>query len=189
MNPVAEHVAAHPLHLVPLLRRNAVVFQVVFAFVWALRFAFVTGSPELPVVVAAGGAVAGRVAFRATRGMRARDEFRTPAGKRFLRPVTWLTVAQLVAGFALPALAGTVGADDWALPLLASTIGMFLVGFGRTLELRAVSGIGIAATVLPLCLPPLASGDALAALTAGSLVAALSASVWCCALAAAADDA
>jgi hypothetical protein len=174
--------------LVQLLRRNAVVIQVVFALLWSLRFVSAAGAPVVAVgvliAVAIAGALAIRIATRAAGGMRARDAFRTPEGRRFMRPVTWLTVAQIAGSIVVPGIAGAMGHDEWVMPLVATTIGLFLIGFGRPLQLRTVSRIGAAATLATLALPLVAMGPALIALTATSMIAALLASAWCCAVAA-----
>lgn len=115
--------------------------------------------------------------------------FRTPEGRRFLRPVTWLTIAQIVGSIVLPGILGAFGAEEWVMPSVALTIGLFLVGFSRSLRVRAVGHIGAAATVLSLGLPLLAAGDALMALTATSMMAALLASTWCCSFATRTDAA
>jgi hypothetical protein len=175
--------------MVQLLRRNATVIQVVFALLWSLRFVAAVGAPEVPIVVAVTGTFAVRSAFRSTRGPRARDAFRTPEGRRFLRPVTWLTSAQIAGSIVLPAILGALGAEEWVLPSVAVTIGLFLVGFSRSLRVRAVGHIGTAATVVSLGLPLLASGDALMALTATTMMVSLLASAWCCSLAARTDAA
>lgn len=173
--------------MVQLLRRNATVIQLVFALLWSLRFVSAAGAPEVFAASAVAGAFAVRMAWRATPGSRAREVFRTPEGRHFLRPVTRLTVAQIVASVVLPGIAGAFGAEQWMMPIVAATIGLFLVGFGRSLHVRAVSHIGDIATVVPLCLPLAAHGDTLIALTATSMIVALLASTWCCALAARAD--
>lgn len=178
-------VARHTL--VQLLRRNATVFQTVFAVLWSVRFTVAVGAPEVILAAAVVGGLAIRAAFRATRGPRARDVFRTPEGKRFLRPVTVLTVAQIAGSIVLPGIAGAIGADDWVMPLVAATIGLFLVGFARSLEVPAVARIGVVATVVPLALPFVANGDALLAWTAVSMMVALLAASWACTAAARAD--
>ena len=173
--------------MVQLLRRNATVFQTVFAVLWAVRFSLAVGAPEVIAVVAAGGGLAVRSTFRATRGLSARDAFRTAEGRRFLHPVTQLTVAQLVGSFALPGIAGALGADQWVMPLVAATIGLFLVGFARPLRVAAVARIGAVATALVLALPLVCRGDALLAGTAVAMMIALVAASWACALTARAD--
>ena len=178
---------ATPQTMVALLRRNATVFQTVFAVLWAVRFTVAVGAPEVIAVVAVAGGLAVRRTFAATRGPRARDVFRTPAGRRFMRPVTWLTVAQLVGSVVLPALAGAVGADRWVMPLVAFTIGVFLVGFARPLQIATVARIGAVATVLPLLLPFVCTGTALLAWTAITMMSALVAATWACTLTAVRD--
>lgn len=173
---------------VQLLRRNAVVFQVVFALLWSLRFMAVVGIPEVPLAVMVGGAFVVRAVFRATRGLSARSSFRTPQGKQFLRPVTVLTLVQIAASVVLPVIAGALGADEWALPMVAATIGLFLIGFARSLDERSVGYIGIGSTIVALALPLLAGGDALVALTAANMMAALVVSAVCCARVAARDQ-
>lgn len=173
--------------MVQLLRRNATVFQTVFAALWAVRFTLAVGAPEVIAAVAVVGGLGVRAAFRATRGPRAREVFRTDEGKRFLRPVTWLTVAQIVGSIVLPGIAGALGAEDWVMPLVAVTIGLFLIGFARSLEVPVVARLGVAATVVPLVLPFVAGGDALLAWTAVSMMVALLAATWACARAARAD--
>jgi hypothetical protein len=175
--------------MVQLLRRNATIVQLVFALLWSVRLVSAVGAPEVPVAVLVAGAFAVRTAWRATRGGRAREVFRTAEGRRFLRPVTRITIAQIAASIVLPVIVGALGAEQWAIPLVAATIGLFLVGFGRSLEVRAVCRVGAAATAVPLGLPLVARGDALTALTATSMIAALLASAWWCALAARADAA
>jgi len=59
-------VASDQHTLVQLLRRNAVVFQVGVALLWSLRFMAAAGMPQLPLVVAVGGALVVRAAFRST---------------------------------------------------------------------------------------------------------------------------
>ena len=51
---IALETPAHiPEHtMVQLLRRNATLFQAVFALLWSLRFTLAVGVPEVPVVVA-----------------------------------------------------------------------------------------------------------------------------------------
>ena len=169
--------------MVQLLRRNATVFQAAFATLWAARFTLAVGAPEVVVAVAVAAFVAVRVAVRATHGLRARETFRTPAGRRFLRPVTWLTVAQLAASVVLPIVAGLVGAERWAVPLVAVTIGIFLVGFARPPQVPPVAWVGAAATAVPLGLPLVSTGTALLAWTAVSMMLALLTSTWLCAVA------
>jgi hypothetical protein len=173
--------------MVQLLRRNATVIQVLFALLWSARFVVAVGAPEVPLIVGVVGALSIRLAFRSTRGPRARDVFGTPEGRRFLRPVTWLTIAQIVGSVVLPIIVGMFGAEEWVLPSVALTIGLFLVGFSRSLRVRAVGHIGAAATVLSLSLPLVASGDALLALIATSMMVALLASTWFCGVAARSD--
>jgi len=189
MNARPTDVAVDRRTLVQLLRRNATVFQTVFAVLWAMRFTVAVGAPEVIVVVAVAGGLAVRRAFALTRGPRARDVFRTPAGRRFLRPVTWLTIAQLVGSAVLPLAAGALGADRWAVPLVAFTIGVFLVGFARPLHVPPVARIGVVATVMPLLLPFFCTGTALLAWTAVTMTSALLAATWACTLAAAGDSA
>jgi hypothetical protein len=175
--------------MVQLLRRNATVFMTVFAVLWAVRFTLAVGAPEVIAVVALAGGLSIRAAFRATRGPRARDVFRTPEGKRFMRPVTLMTIAQIAGSVVLPGIAGAVGAQDWVMPLVAATIGLFFVGFARPLQVAVVGRLGAAATVVPLVLPLLCSGDALLAWTATTMMVTLLACTWACALAARADAA
>ena len=167
--------------LVALLRRNAAVFQTVFALLWSLRFMAAAGVPEPPPVVAVAGVFVVRAAFRATRGLSARKSFRTAQGKQFVHPVTVLTMVQLAASVVLPAIAGAMGADEWAIPIVAATIGLFLFGFARSLELRMVRYIGAEATIVSLALPLLSRGGALVALTSANMTAALLVSAVCCA--------
>ncbi len=183
---IAIEIPAHiPEHtLVQLLRRNATLFQAVFALLWSLRFTLAVGVPEVPVVVAIGVAVAVRIAFAATHGPKAREVFRTAQGRRFLQPVTRLTIAQLVASIVLPGAAGALGAQEWVIPIVALTIGLFLIVFSRSLRLPAVAIIGVAATVAPMCWPIVATGKTLTALTASTMTVALLTSTWYCALAA-----
>lgn len=189
MNAVLTALPASNRELVQLLRRNATIFQTVFAVLWAVRFTLAVGAPEVIAVVALVGGLAVRSALRTTRGLRARDAFRTPEGRRFLRPVTWLTVAQLVGSVVLPGIAGAFGAEEWVMPLVAATIGLFLVGFARSLRIAAVAGIGAVATALALSLPLLLAGDALLAWTAVTMMIALLAASWACTLAAHTDTA
>lgn len=95
-------------------------------------------------------------------------------------PVAHSTLVQLLRRNAV--VIQVVFALLW--PLVATTIGLFLIGFGRPLQLRTVSRIGAAATLATLALPLVAMGPALIALTATSMIAALLASAWCCAVAA-----
>ena len=169
--------------MVQLLRRNATVFQAVFAALWAARFTLAVGAPEVIVVVAVAALAAVRLTFRATRGLRARETFRTSAGRRFLRPVTQLTVAQLAGSVVLPIVAGLLGAERWAVPLVAVTIGAFLVGFAGPLQVPAVAWVGAAATAVPLGLPLVCTGTALLAWTAVSMMLALVTCTWLCAVA------
>lgn len=174
--------------MVQLLRRNATVFQTVFALLWSVRFTLAVGVPEVPAVVAVVGAVAIRMAFTATHGPKAREVFRTTQGRRFLQPVTRLTIAQLVGSIVLPGAAGALGAQDWVMPIVAATIGLFLIVFSRSLRLPAVAIIGVAATVVPMCWPIVATGKTLMALTAATMVVGLLTSTWSCALATRADS-
>ena len=183
-----EVVATDRHTFVQLLRRNAVVFQMGFALLWSLRFMAVAGVPELPLVVAVGGALVVRAAFVATRGLRARTSFRTPEGKQFLRPVSVLTLVQIAASVVFPVIAGAIGADEWALPIVAATIGLFLIGFARSLGVRLVGYIGIEATIVALALAVLARGDTLVALTSANMLTALLVSAVCCAHVAARDQ-
>ena len=164
--------------MVQLLRRNATVFMTVFAVLWALRFTLAVGAPEVIVAVALAGGLSIHAAFRATHGPRARDVFRTLEGKRFLRPVTWMTVAQITGSIVLPGIAGALDAQEWVMPLVAATIGLFFVGFARSLRVPTVARVGAAATVVPLTLPFLCSGDALLAWTAVTMMVALLTCAW-----------
>lgn len=172
------------LRLERLLRRNAVVIQGVFAVLWAVRLAVVAGPWEVPLLVAIGMFVASRRAFRSTVGLRARDEFRTPKGRAFLRPVTRLTLWQIAGSIVLPVAATAAGIDGWSAPLVALTIGLFLVGFGRTLQLTSVRVIGAAASVAVVLVPLVTTGDARVAWTSVAMVCALSSSAIVCARAA-----
>jgi hypothetical protein len=166
--------------LVQLLRRNATLFQVAFAFLWSLRFVAAAGAPEVAVATAVLGGLAVRAAFRATSGLRAREALRSEEGRRFLRPVTWMTIAQLAASVVLPVIAGAVGVDRWAVPLVALTIGLFLIGFSHPLGVPAVATIGALATVASVVLPFVADGDALLAITSAAMIVALLVSSWTC---------
>jgi hypothetical protein len=172
------------LRLERLLRRNAVAIQGVFALFWSLRLALVAGPWEVPIIVGVTMAVATRRAFRATSGLRARDEFRTAKGRAFLRPVTRLTLWQIAGSIALPLAASAVGVEGWGVPLVAITIGLFLVGFGRTLQLQLVRVIGAVATLAVVVVPFVSDGDARIAWTSTSMLLALSASAIVCARAA-----
>jgi len=89
-------------------------------------------------------------------------------------------LVQIAASVALPVIAGVVGAKEWALPTVAATIGLFLIGFARPLDVRVVGYLGIEATIVPLALPLLASGDTLVALTSANMMSALMVSSMCC---------
>jgi len=117
----------------------------------------------------------------------ARTSFRTPEGKQFLRPVTVMTLVQIAASVMLPAVAGAVGADEWAIPIVAVTIGLFLVSLARSVGVRAVCYVGIEATIVSLALPFLARGDTLVALTSANMMVALTVSAIGCARVAAGD--
>ena len=174
--------------MVQLLRRNATVVQTLFAVFWSVRFTLAGGAPEVVAFVVVAGGLGARAAFHATRGPRAREVFRTPAGKRFLRPVTTLTLAQIAGSIVLPGIAGALGAAEWVMPLVAATIGLFLVGFARPLHVPAVRHIGVGATVVPLALPSMVGGDALRAWTSLSMAVALLGATWACARAASRDQ-
>ncbi|MCE9621096.1 MAG: hypothetical protein K8R99_01990 [Actinomycetia bacterium] len=183
---ITETAVFSQLTLVQLLRRNAVVIQVVFAVLWSLRF--VAAVDEAWGFVVVGGAIAlglrhARKVWLAVDGPRARDAFRSPEGRRFLRPVTRLTLWQIAASVVLPVVATLIGADQWQIPIVATTIGVFLVGFGRPLQIQKVSIIGVAATVASLALPVLMTGEALLATVAIAMVVSLLASAWSCAVA------
>jgi hypothetical protein len=167
--------------LVRLLRRNAVAFQAVFAVLWSVRLAALAGPWEVPVVVAAYSVLATRSAFTNTAGLRARDEFRTPRGRAFLRPVTRISLWQIAASVALPLIAGALGFDAWAVPLVAVTIGLLLVGLAASLQLPAVRVIGALATIASVVLPFLVGGTTLAASVSAVMVVALVSAMWCCA--------
>jgi hypothetical protein len=172
------------LRLERLLRRNAAVIQGVFAVLWGVRLAVVAGPWEVPIVVAIAMTMAARRAFRSTTGLRARDEFRTPKGRAFLRPVTRITTWQICASVVLPLAATAIGLDGWAVPLVALTIGVFLVAFGPTLQLASVRVIGTIASIACLAVPLVTSGEARLAWTSVAMVCALSASAIVCARAA-----
>ena len=165
------------LRLERLLRRNAVLFQGVFAVLWSVRLADVAGPWELPALIGVAFALSVRHAFRSTAGLRARDEFRTAKGRAFLRPVTTATLWQVGASVVLPVAASMIGLEHWSIPLVALTITVFLVAFGRQLQLPSVRGIGAAATIAVVLLPFLTSDDALvgwvSAVMATSLAAAM----------------
>ncbi len=169
------------LRLERLLRRNAVVVQGVFALLWAVRLAVVSGPWEVPALVAVALIACSRRSFRATTGLRARDEFRTARGRAFLRPVTLATLWQIAASIALPVAAAAVGLDEWAVPLVALTIGLFLVEFGRHLQLDRVRILGAVASVASIALPFVTSGDPLVGWTSALMVGVLTASMSVCA--------
>ncbi len=169
------------LRLERLLRRNAATVQSVFALLWSVRLAAVAGPWEVPVLVAVVTIVSTRRAFRATAGLRARDEFRTAKGRAFLRPVTRATLWQIGGSVALPLGAGMLGLDDWGVPLVALTIGLFLVEFGRQLQLGAVRALGALASVAVVVLPFVATGDALVGWVSAVMAASLTASTVVCA--------
>jgi hypothetical protein len=166
--------------LVRLVRRNAVLIQGVFALLWSVRLAVVAGPWEVPMMVAAFTIFATRRAFSKTSGLSARDEFRTPRGRAFLRPVTRMTIWQIGASVVLPIIAGVVGFERWTMPLVALTIGLFLVAFAASLQLTAVRVIGWSATVASLGLPFVLDGPDLVAAISGAMVVSLVASMWCC---------
>ena len=171
---------------VALLRRNAAVFQLVFATFWFVRLVLAWGSPEA-WAVAIGGTTAATIgtrrAWRSAAGLRAREEFRTPAGRAFLRPVTVISTVQLVGSIVLPWVASTTGHTEWVVPSIAITIGLFLMAFATPLQVPAVRWAGAVATLAPAALPYVVSGDELVAAVAATLGAALTASVWWCAVA------
>ena len=78
-------------------------------------------------------------------------------------------------------MAGMLGLDDWGLPLVALTIGLFLVAFGRQLQLGAVRAIGALASVAVVVLPFVATGDALVEWVSAVMVASLTTSMVVCA--------
>jgi hypothetical protein len=166
--------------LVRLLRRNAVLIQGVFAVLWSVRLAAAAGPWEVPVIVAVFAIVATRRAFAKTAGLRARDEFRTPRGRAFLRPVTRASLWQIAASVVLPIVASAVGLDRWAVPLVAVTISLFLVAFSASLQLTGVRVIGWCATGVVVALPVLVAGSALVATVSGAMVVTLMVSMWCC---------
>jgi hypothetical protein len=139
--------------LITLLRRNATVIQAAFATLWAVRLAATGGPWEIPIGVGLIGYLAARSAFGATSGVRGRDLLRTDRAKQFLRPVTRATVTQLVASGLLPVVASAIGAAHWSLPLIAASIGAFLIVFGRQLEIPAVTVVGVGYTVAALVVP------------------------------------
>jgi hypothetical protein len=166
---------------VALLRRNAALIQSAFAMFWFVRLAVAAPSPETIAALVAGSALVVRGAVRTwggARGLRARDEFRTPAGRAFLRPVTRISVAQLVASVVLPWIAAGAGATEWVLPSIAITIGLFLVAFATSLQVPAVRWVGVVATVVPALLPLVIHGAGLAVAVCATLGAALTCSVW-----------
>ncbi|MBI4934755.1 MAG: hypothetical protein HY828_12810 [Actinobacteria bacterium] len=167
--------------LVRLLRRNAVVIQGVFALLWSVRLAAAAGPWEVPVLVALFTVVMARRAFSKTVGLRARDEFRTPRGRAFLRPVTRASLWQIGASVVLPIAAGAVGLERWALPIIAVTIGLFLVAFAASLQLTSVAVIGWFATATSVLLPLAFDDSDLVAAVSGAMVVTLVASMWCCA--------
>ena len=65
--------------------------------------------------------------------------------------------------------------------VVALTIGLFLVGFGRTLQLTSVRVIGAVSSVAVLVVPFVATGDARVAWTSVAMVGALTASAIVCA--------
>jgi hypothetical protein len=158
-----------------------VLIQGVFAVLWSVRLAVAAGPWEVPLLVALFTVAATRRAFSKTAGLRARDEFRTPRGRAFLRPVTRATLWQIGASIVLPILAGTVGLDRWTVPLVAITIGLFLVTFAASLQLVAVKVIGWTATLAAVSLPFIVDGSDLVAAVSGAMVVSLVASMWCCA--------
>ena len=167
--------------LVRLLRRNAVIIQGVFAVLWSVRLAVAAGPWEVPLLVAVFTVVATRGAFSQTAGLRARDEFRTPRGRAFLRPVTRASLWQIGASVVLPVAAGAIGLQRWALPLVALTIGLFLVVFAASLQLTGVRVAGWWASLAAVSLPFVVDGSDLVAAVSGAMVVTLVASMWCCA--------
>ena len=183
---------------VRLLRRNAAVFQAVFAVLWLVRLAFAgsainTGAGVIGVTLLAGGTftvVTGtRLAWRRANdvGVRARDAFRTPAGRAFMRPVTVITLVQLAGSIVLPWIAAAAGATEWVVPLVAITIGLFLVAFATPLQVPRVRWAGVVATIVPALVPLVAHGAAAVVAVSATLGAALIASVWWCAVAPTSD--
>ena len=170
--------------LVALLRRNAALIQGVFAVLWSIRLALLSGPWELPVVVAAVAFVVTRRAFRSTAPFRARDEFRTPPGRRFLRPVTIMTLIQIAASVVLPAFGKVRGRDDLSLAIVAVTIGVFLMFFAVPLQLTVVRWIGLAYTIAVVGLALFTHGHTLNAWVSTTSAAALLACTLCCAAAA-----
>ena len=178
MDTTTRHVA--------LLRRNAAIFQLVFATFWFVRLTLAWGSPEAWLVMIAGttaATIGTRRAWRAATGLRARDEFRTPAGRAFMRPVTVISTVQLISSIVLPWIASATGHSEWVAPSIAITIGLFLMAFAGPLQVPEVRRAGVVATLVPAILPFVLSGDALVAAVAATLGAALTASVWWCAVA------
>jgi hypothetical protein len=135
----------------------------------------------VPVLVAAVSLVAARRSFRNTRGLRARDEFRSAHGRAFLRSVTRLSLWQVAGSVVLPVLATATDRPELVAPSVALTIALFLVVFGRQLQLRVVSVVGAAATVGCITLPLVAGGDILLACVAALMTTTLSASLLLCA--------
>jgi hypothetical protein len=131
----------------------------------------------VPALVGAASIVLGRRAYRATSGLTARTEFATPEGRAFLRPVTWMSVVQIVASIALPMIASALDHPAMTMPLVAATIGVFLIGFGDSLAVPAVRTIGIVYTAVALALPAVAGGSVVAWASAVS-AAALLTSTW-----------
>lgn len=148
------------------VRRVGGLIQVAFAALWLARGSLVIGGGVSAALIALSGVVVIGVlsyAIRATAGTAPRPK--SGEGKRLERDITFATVIELVAAFALPVLVAAAGHTDWVLPSIAITIGPLLLYLDHRVHIPRYRPVGWLLTVGPLLLVAVMSGTPLVATT------------------------
>ena len=148
------------------VRRVGGLIQAAFAAFWLVRGSLVIGGgigAGLAAAFAIAVVSAVVYAIRVTAGVAPRPTSRE--AKRIERAVTIATIIQLVASFAVPALAVATGHSDWVLPSIAITIGPLLLWLDHRVHVPRYRPVGWTLIAGPAILAVVMSGTALAATT------------------------
>lgn len=144
-------------------RRNVACVQLAFAAFWVVRgvASIGVGTPGLAVatVLAVVGTLVLATAAVRRIGPLPRPDFSRPDVRRLARRLSWATVLQLLGSTAIGAVLSSLGCDEWVVPSLVTTIGLFLVYAGRELAVALTTTLGWVMALLSI-LPTLILGTA-----------------------------
>ncbi len=151
MHEILDRTAGPGLLGKAFFRRNVACVQLAFAAFWVVRGISSMGVGTTSLVACAVLVTLGTFVLAAkgvrTLGPMTRPDFAHPDVRLLARRLSWATVLQLVGSTAIAALLSSVGWDQWVVPSLVATIGLFLIYAGRDLDVALTTKLGWAMTV------------------------------------------